>query len=74
MRICIQVCLIAMGAAQELGIYGRLRKISRCGPVLMFRQLLVLWRDRYDAATIAQRVKVMYCRQRGYQGQHGLVA
>ena len=44
---------------QELGIYGRLRKISRCGPVLMFRQLLVLWRDRYDAATIADRVKVM---------------
>ena len=24
----------------------------------MFRQLLVLWRDRYDAATIAERVKV----------------
>jgi hypothetical protein len=35
-----------------------LRKIARCGPVLMFRQLLVLWRDRYDAATIAERVKV----------------
>ena len=25
---------------QELGIYGRLRKISRCGPVSMFRQAL----------------------------------
>ena len=46
-------------AAQELGIYGRLRKVARCGPVLMFRRLLVLWRDRYDAVTIADRVKVM---------------
>lgn len=31
---------------EELGIYGRLRKLSRCGPVSMFRRLLVLWRDR----------------------------
>lgn len=31
---------------EELGIYGRLRKLSRCGPVSMFSQLLVLWKDR----------------------------
>lgn len=31
---------------EELGIYGRLRKISRCGPVSMFRRLLVEWQDR----------------------------
>ena len=31
---------------EELGIYGRLRKLSRCGPVSMFRHLLVLWQDR----------------------------
>ena len=30
----------------ELGIYGRLRKIARCGPVSMLRQLLALWRDQ----------------------------
>ena len=31
---------------EELSIYGRLRKLSRCGPVSMFSQLLVLWKDR----------------------------
>ena len=31
---------------EELGTYGRLRKLSRCGPVSMFRHLLVLWQDR----------------------------
>ena len=25
---------------EELGIYGRLRKLSRCGPVSMYRSLL----------------------------------
>ena len=30
-------CMPPAAAAQELGIYGRLRKISRCGPVGMFR-------------------------------------
>ena len=31
---------------EELSIYGRLRKLQRCGPVSMFRQLMVLWRDK----------------------------
>ena len=31
---------------EELGIYGRLRKVERCGPVSMFRRLLVEWRGR----------------------------
>ena len=31
---------------EELGIYGRLRKIGRCGPVSMFRRLLVEWQGR----------------------------
>ena len=30
----------------ELGIFGTLRKVSRCGPVSMLRHLLVAWRDR----------------------------
>ena len=46
--------------AQELGIYGRLRKISRCGPVLMYRALLVQWRDLYEPAIIAEKVKVTH--------------
>lgn len=31
---------------EELGVYGRLRKISKLGPVSMFCRLLVLWKDR----------------------------
>ncbi|KAK9793458.1 hypothetical protein WJX73_010827 [Symbiochloris irregularis] len=42
---------------EELGVYGRLRMLSRCGPVSMFRQLLVLWRERYSPETIAKKVK-----------------
>jgi len=30
----------------ELSLFGRLRKVARCGPVSMFHQLLALWRDR----------------------------
>ncbi|PHJ23004.1 glutamine-dependent nad(+) synthetase, partial [Cystoisospora suis] len=31
---------------EELGWFGRLRKLSRCGPVSMFRRLLDAWRER----------------------------
>jgi NAD+ synthase (glutamine-hydrolysing) len=31
---------------EELSAYGRLRKIARCGPVSMFRNLLNEWRDK----------------------------
>lgn len=41
---------------EELGIYGRLRKISRCGPVSMFRRLLVDWHDRYGMQLLNQRL------------------
>lgn len=50
----------AMGAAQELGVYGRLRKVARCGPVLMFRRLLVTWRDTHTPAAIAEKVKTFF--------------
>jgi hypothetical protein len=46
--------------AQELGIYGRLRKIERCGPVLMFRKLLVEWRNRYSPSVIAEHVQAFF--------------
>eukprot|EP00898_Chlorokybus_atmophyticus_P003430 jgi/Chlat1/4088/Chrsp26S04007 len=42
---------------EELGIYGRLRKIARCGPVSMFMTLCAQWRDRYPPALVAQKVK-----------------
>ncbi|CAD7695941.1 unnamed protein product [Ostreobium quekettii] len=42
---------------EELSMFGRLRKISRCGPVSMFRQLLQQWSHAYPAAAIADKVK-----------------
>lgn len=41
----------------ELGVYGRLRKIARLGPVEMFKRLLHEWRDRASPAEIAEKVK-----------------
>eukprot|EP00934_Nitzschia_sp_Nitz4_P007041 Nitzschia sp. Nitz4//scaffold87_size112219//91117//93387//NITZ4_004087-RA/size112219-processed-gene-0.9-mRNA-1//1//CDS//3329559408//7031//frame0 len=43
---------------EELGWYGRLRKISRCGPVSMFRKLCVAWADKnLSPSEIAAKVK-----------------
>lgn len=41
---------------EELGYFGRLRKISRCGPVSMFRKLCVKWQN-LPAAEVAVKVK-----------------
>jgi hypothetical protein len=41
----------------ELGLYGRLRKVSRCGPVSMFRACQAAWRGRgLEAAEVARKV------------------
>lgn len=38
---------------EELGIYGRLRKIYRCGPVSMYQKLVALWGQKHPTnATI----------------------
>jgi NAD+ synthase (glutamine-hydrolysing) len=41
----------------ELSMFGRLRKVARCGPVSMFRSLMVTWRDVHSPAVIAEKVK-----------------
>ena len=41
---------------EELGYFGRLRKISRCGPVSMFRKLLVTW-NHLSPSEVAAKVK-----------------
>lgn len=41
---------------EELGYFGRLRKISRCGPVSMFRKLLVTW-SHLSPSEVASKVK-----------------
>ncbi|GMH22631.1 hypothetical protein Nepgr_024474 [Nepenthes gracilis] len=42
---------------EELSIYGRLRKIFRCGPVSMFKNLCFKWGSRLTAFEIAGKVK-----------------
>jgi len=44
---------------EELGVYGRLRKISRCGPVSMFRTLLSQWRH-CTPTQVADKVKFFF--------------
>ena len=41
----------------ELGVYGRLRKVVRCGPVAMFRHCCQLWRDKYAPEQVADKVR-----------------
>ena len=41
---------------EELGHFGRLRKMSRCGPVGMFRKLLVTW-SHLAPGEVAAKVK-----------------
>ena len=41
---------------EELGLYGRLRKISRCGPVSMYRKLCVTW-SHLSPQVVAAKVK-----------------
>mmetsp|Transcript_33983 Transcript_33983/g.82190 ORF Transcript_33983/g.82190 Transcript_33983/m.82190 type:complete len:741 (+) Transcript_33983:63-2285(+) len=41
---------------EELGYFGRLRKISRCGPVSMFKKLVVTW-NHLSPGDVAAKVK-----------------
>ena len=41
---------------EELGYFGRLRKISRCGPVSMFKKLLTTW-NHLAPSEVAEKVK-----------------
>lgn len=48
----------------DLGIYGRLRKMARCGPVAMYRRCLSLWRDTMTPAAVADKVRTRALRLR----------
>jgi len=41
----------------ELGDFGRLRMLQRCGPVSMFRTLCVAWRGQHTPSIVAEKVK-----------------
>ncbi|KAF6262108.1 glutamine-dependent NAD(+) synthetase with GAT domain-containing protein [Scenedesmus sp. NREL 46B-D3] len=42
---------------EELGVFGRLRKVTACGPVAMFRQACQVWRDTAPPQQVADKVK-----------------
>ncbi|KAJ4840935.1 hypothetical protein Tsubulata_001148 [Turnera subulata] len=42
---------------EELSVYGRLRKIFRCGPVSMFKNLCYKWGSKLSPAEVAEKVK-----------------
>lgn len=44
---------------EELGIYGRLRKIDKCGPVSMFERLVREWRH-LSPEEVADKVKKFF--------------
>lgn len=49
----------------ELGMYGRLRKVARCGPVAMYRACRTLWRAELGPAAVADKVGGGAARGRG---------
>ncbi|XP_073121528.1 glutamine-dependent NAD(+) synthetase [Henckelia pumila] len=42
---------------EELSVYGRMRKIFRCGPVSMFKNLCYKWGPKLSPAEIGDKVK-----------------
>ena len=42
---------------EELGWFGRLRKIHRHGPVSMFRRLLHTWTELTPSSAVAEKVR-----------------
>lgn len=45
---------------EDLGIFGRMRKVQRYGPVSMFTAAVRLWHGRYSPQQIANKVKFFY--------------
>ncbi|XP_078484077.1 glutamine-dependent NAD(+) synthetase [Ciona intestinalis] len=41
----------------ELSTFGKLRKISMCGPYSMFMKLVTLWKDKCTPSQVAEKVK-----------------
>ncbi|CAM8939462.1 unnamed protein product [Rhodiola kirilowii] len=42
---------------EELSVYGRMRKIFRCGPVSMFKNLCFKWGSKLTPSEVADKVK-----------------
>ena len=44
----------------ELSIFGRLRKVEKCGPYSMFTKLLYEWGTKLSPTQIADKVKLFF--------------
>ena len=44
----------------DLSLFGRLRKVSHCGPVSMFHAAVRLWHGTMPVADIAAKVKFFF--------------
>ncbi|CEH16715.1 glutamine-dependent nad synthetase with gat domain-containing protein [Ceraceosorus bombacis] len=44
----------------ELSIFGKLRKVSKCGPWSMFSKLVVEWKDTHSPTQVAEKVKLFF--------------
>ncbi|WFD42631.1 NAD(+) synthase (glutamine-hydrolyzing) [Malassezia psittaci] len=44
----------------ELSMFGRLRKVEKCGPYTMFQRLLPIWTPRLTPMQIADKVKLFF--------------
>lgn len=42
----------------ELTIFGRLRKVARCGPVTMYQKLVHEWRGVHSPSVVAEKVRL----------------
>ena len=47
---------------EELSIFGRLRKEENLGPYSMFCKLLTVWKEKWSAREIAEKVKKFHYR------------
>lgn len=45
---------------EELSVFGRLRKIHKCGPYTMFTKLLSEWGSRLSCTAISEKVKLFF--------------
>lgn len=41
----------------ELSVFGRLRKINKCGPFGMYEKLLHMWPEQYTPRQVYEKVR-----------------
>ena len=53
----------------ELSVFGRLRKVMKCGPWGMYEKLLHLWSDRLSPREIYEKVRKFWYFHRSALGE-----